>query len=846
MKKITLFFTLSFIMLSLSTTIAQTVLVEAESFQNTGGWVLDQQFMLEMGSPYLLAHGLGYPVADASTNINLPSTGNYRVWVRSKDWVAQWNVDGSPGKFQISINNQKLDTIFGTKNALWSWQNGGVINITKTDAQIKLCDLTGFEGRCDAIVLTKDLDFTPPNEAKTLATWRKSLTGNNVIKNAGQYDFVVIGAGMAGMAAAISAARLGLKVALVQDRPVAGGNNSTEVRVGLGGSIKVSPFVNLGNIILELTVPVNNLYPPGNGNDSIFDDKMRMNILKTEKNITLFMNYRADDVTVTKQNIKSVLAINTITAERIEVFGSYFSDCTGDGTIGYLSGADYEVNLTKHMGNSNLWNLKLYNTPQPFPNCPWALDLSTKPFPGRSGNDGSSNVKGIDALGDWFWESGFSKNPLTEVEYIRDYNLRAMYGAWDCLKNVDKIYSNYKLNWAAYITGKRESRMLLGDIQLNKDNLLANEMYPDGFIAIGWNMDVHIPNINFQPSFKGEEFISHDVQTSFKRPFYIPYRCLYSRNIENLFMAGRNISVTQDALGSVRVMKTTGMMGEVVGLAAALCKKHNSLPRSLFDTYLTELKSYIYAGVPAKGDSMIIKPLILPDDNNPQIVIDNTDPECTFDSQWPASVYTGGYIGSNYMQDGSTGANPEKWAKWTPNIQKTGLYRVYMNWTAGNGRPVDASVEIQQADSISHITINQATNGSMWNYIGTYTFSNGNKGSVKLSAASVGSTIADAVLFEDISSMTEFVGIKGLESNLSVYGDASNSRIVLDLAKDTQVSISIFSLFGIQVQSILNKQSLPASRYFFDINREKLGSGIYIVRLIANDKLNVCKKLVIN
>ncbi len=829
-----------------ATITAQTILVETETFQNKGGWVLDQQFMLEMGSPYLLAHGLGKPVADASTNVKLPSTGKYRVWVRTKDWVAQWNAKGEPGKFQISINNQKLDTIFGTKYATWSWQNGGVINITNSDVTLKLIDLTGFEGRCDAIVFTKDPDFIPPYEATTLATWRKTMLGNATVKNAGNYDLVVVGGGIAGTTAAIGAARLGLKVALVQDRAVVGGNNSSEVRVGLGGSINVAPYNRIGNIVKELTyVPNPNIVP---GSDSTFNDSKRMDILKAEKNITLLMNYRADGVTVSNQMIKSVIAENTITAERIEVFGTYFSDCTGDGTIGYLAGADYEMDVTKHMGNTNMWTLKQETTPQPFPTLTWALDLSTKPFPGRPGISGSYNTSGISALGGWYWESGFSHNPITEVEYIRDYNFRAMYGAWDCVKNVDKIYPNYKLNWAAYITGKRESRMLLGDVQLNIEVLLANTMYPDGFVAIGWNMDVHVPRPNFQASFEGEEFISIDIQTSFKRPFYVPYRCLYSRNINNLFMAGRNISVTQAALGTVRVMRTTGMMGEVVGLAAGLCKKRNVMPRKLYENYLTELKTYISAGIPAAGDTIILtKPVVgEPDPKNPQIIVDNTDSTCTFDNSWPISVYSLGYVGTNYTQDGSPAADTAKWAKWTPNIPATALYRVYMNWTDGSNRPAKAPVEILCADSTAHFTINQQTNGSTWNLLGTYRFKAGREGYVKLSASGTGATIADAVLFENISAPTAIAKTYTNESNINVFNSNTNTMVALNLAKNSRVSIAIYSLYGSEVQSIVNEQNLTADRYFYKIKNEKLNKGIYIIRLVLDGKVAECKKIVVN
>lgn len=841
MKKQTLLsVALSLLLFSFQTANAQTVLIEAESFQNPGGWSPDQQAMHEMGSPYLLAHGLGTPVADATTTVSLPATGKYRLWVRTKDWVAQWKAPGAPGKFSVSINQVKSDTIFGTKFASWSWQNGGVIAIPQKDIQIRLTDLTGFEGRCDAIVLCKDTTFVPPHEAAALATWRTGLLGNGVARRAGQFDLVVVGGGMAGTAAAIGASRLGLKVALVQDRPVVGGNNSKEVMVGLGGAINISPYTNIGNVIKELIPPVDPMVNP----DSALNDEYRMNILRAEKNLTLFMNTRADGVTMNGRKIESVVAQNTVTAERIELFGSYFADCTGDGTIGFLAGADYEINLQKHMGNTNMWRVKSYSTPQPFPKCPWAIDLTNKPFPGRPGIKGPSNTSGLGCLGSWFWESGFSRNPLTEVEYIRDYNLRAMYGAWDCLKNVDMLYPNYKLFWAAYITGKRESRRLLGDVQLTKEDLLGSVKYKDGFVGVGWNMDVHVPHSSFLASFEGDEFISIDLHTDFKRPYYVPYRCFYSRNTDNLFMAGRNISVTQEALGSVRVMKTTGLMGEVVGLAAGLCVKRHATPRELYTTYFNELSSYIISGIPAFGDTMVAKPFNYPDSKNLQILVDNSDPGCTFDTPWATSVYVAGYVGDNYTQDGNTGADPNKWAKWTPTLPEAGRYKVYMNWAEGGGRPTNAPVEIHHADSISHTTIDQTKNGGVWYYLGTFRFDAGNTGFVKLLASATGSTIADAVLFEKTGAPVAVQPVVDEISSLTVCGGEAPA-VVVNLKKEARVSVDLLSVCGVCLQPVVSELRLPAQRHTFDLSESNLSRGIYLVRLMIDGKAAGCKKLIV-
>ena len=143
------------------------VFVEAEQFANHGGWELDQQSMEQMGSPYLLAHGLGIPVKDATTEIKFPAAGTYRVWVRTRDWVAPWNAPGAPGKFQLKINGKALKETFGTKSATWHWHDGGMVKVG-TQAKLALHDLTGFEGRCEAILFCKDPAFKPSNDVAAL------------------------------------------------------------------------------------------------------------------------------------------------------------------------------------------------------------------------------------------------------------------------------------------------------------------------------------------------------------------------------------------------------------------------------------------------------------------------------------------------------------------------------------------------------------------------------------------------------------------------------------------------------------------------------------------------------
>ena len=198
--------------------------------------------------------------------------------------------------------------------------------------------------------------------------------------------------------------------------------------------------------------------------------------------------------------ITAVIAQHTRSGRRTRVTGTLFLDSTGDGVVGALVGADFEITDEGHMGVSNLWNVgdttknefqiqcECKDTDAlsmafvqseeevPFPRCPWAVDLSDKPFPGRKGFDKSWNGKQpLYRLGGWFWESGFNKDPINDVEWMRDQNLRAMYGAWDALKNVDKAHPNHRLKWAAYIAGKRESRRLLGDVVLTGDDILTGK-----------------------------------------------------------------------------------------------------------------------------------------------------------------------------------------------------------------------------------------------------------------------------------------------------------------------------------------------------------------------------------
>ncbi len=184
-------FLVSIPVLTTSTSMASDVLVEAESFKDPGGWVLDPQFLDTMGSPYLLAHGLGKPVENATTEIEFPESGQYVVWVRTKNWVPKW----SPGQFKLLVDGKELQPVFGTGQDDWAWHRGGTIDVTKPRVRLELNDLTGFDGRCDAIFFTTRQKFIPPNQpGPSMQKWRKSLLGlPTVPPSAGHFDVVVVG-----------------------------------------------------------------------------------------------------------------------------------------------------------------------------------------------------------------------------------------------------------------------------------------------------------------------------------------------------------------------------------------------------------------------------------------------------------------------------------------------------------------------------------------------------------------------------------------------------------------------------------------------------------------------------
>jgi len=597
-------------------------LAEAESFENLGGWVVDQQSMDQMGSPYLLAHGLGQPVDDATTTVVLPAPGRYRVWVRTRDWVATWGAGGTPGRFQVLTDGKPLGVVFGTEGSEWHWQDGGITEVAREQISVALHDLTGFDGRCDAVLFTSDLDARPPDSGQALADLRRQ---SDAPEDIGLFDLVVAGGGIAGVCAAVSAARLGLAVALIHDRPVLGGNNSSEVRVGLSGKIHQEPYPRLGDLVKEISPigyydfqearqhpdrpesqrilamdpvkEVHNAGPPSN-----YEDDKKLRVVEAEPTLHLLLDSHVVGVEKKGDEIAGVIARDIRTGREWRFRCRLVADCTGDGAVGALAGADYRVGReargetgetlapetadTLVMGTSVQWFATERDEPSPFPDCPWALQFDETTCQRTT-------------KGEWDWEAGMSLDQIEDFERIRDHALRVVFGNWAFLKNASRDhaeYANHQLEWVAHIGGKRESRRLLGDVILQQQDLDEAKIYRDACVTTTWGIDLHYPSPDNTRHFPGQEFRSI-AETQRIDPYPIPFRCLYSRNVPNLLMAGRNISVTHVALGTIRVQKTTGMMGEVVGMAASVCRKHEVKPREMCSKHFGELAALMRAGV---------------------------------------------------------------------------------------------------------------------------------------------------------------------------------------------------------------------------------------------------------
>lgn len=568
---------------------ATGVLVEAASFTNSGGWKLDTQHYQQMGGCYLLAHGMGRPVANAQTTATIPASGTWHVWVRTRNWCpGNWH---APGRFRILVDGKTLAPEFGTAGSHWHWQQGGTVEIPKAGTvKIELQDLTGFDGRCDAIYFCQDASpKLPSDDLRALTAWKDRAAGraNQEVKEQ-TFDLVIVGGGIAGCAAALAARSQGINVALIQDRPIFGGNASEEIRVhtiGIPGKG--------AKLLRTIDTPH---YPNGDA-EAIKAQKKREATMKAS-GVALFAHHIAIGLEKDGDRIESVEA-RCVTTGIIRRFRApVFIDATGDGWLGYWAGAEYRYGREaqtefdeawdKHgelwspsspdnrvMGASVLWNSEKTLHKTDFPDVPWALPVAKDH---------------VATGGEWYWE--YSANDINQVgdaEQIRDHMLRAIYGAFANAKKRPEN-ANLALKWVAHVAGKRESRRLMGDYVYTMQDMVQRRQFPDAVVEEQRDIDSH-----YQLVLTGTavDFLSKAIYHPTGGLYYIPFRSLCCRSISNLMMAGRCFSCSHIGLCGPRVMKTCGQMGIATGYAAALCKKHSLTPREVGRQQITQLRQLI-------------------------------------------------------------------------------------------------------------------------------------------------------------------------------------------------------------------------------------------------------------
>lgn len=578
------------------------IFIEAESIKERGGWVVDTASVEKIHSAYVMAHGMGVPVYDAVTEFYLDGDGEYSIWALTRDWTAVWGVAEPAGKFEILVDGAPMPCVLGTNGKDWSWQLAGRKKLSGGKHSLALHDLTGFNGRCDALYIT-DSDIAPSNAVCDIDLMRERLSWKSVSDDGKIYDMVVVGGGIAGICAALSASRCGVSVALIHDREVLGGCNSSEVRVCMGGIINLPPYEKLGNVVRSIAPIVG--YPSTYRKEYFEDDRKKFAFELREYGPAphkLYLNEMVTEVEYEAGSVSSVICTNAETGKKTRVRGKLFADCSGDGVIARRVGCEVmygreardvfgeSLAPEKHqnlvMGHSIRWYSEEKEHPVDFPELDWGLNFSD-----------SSCLNCIS--GDWEQETGFMRDMVKDIEYIRDYGLRAIYSNWSYQKHKFKDKEKFKnraLSWVSHIGGKREGYRVVGDHILTQNDIENKTFYDDGTACITWSIDMHFPEPTNTAEF-GEAFRSFAYHRGIEKPYPVPYRCLYAKDVSNLFIGGRLVSASHVAFSAVRVMRTLGELGEVVGIASSVCKKYGCTPRQVYAEHLDELKTLMKRGV---------------------------------------------------------------------------------------------------------------------------------------------------------------------------------------------------------------------------------------------------------
>ncbi len=411
-------------------------------------------------------------------------------------------------------------------------------------------------------------------------------------------DITVVGGGLAGVCAAVAAARLGQTVSLVQNRPVLGGNASSEIRVWVCGATSHGVHRNARETGIMGELFVENQYRNIDGNPYIWD-LVVLEKVKAEPNITLFLNTDVHEVDASgdenNRTIQAVTGWMMGSERRIRFESRVFLDCTGDGLVGFLAGAKFRIGReAQHefneewaplvpdditLGSTLLFYTKDAGRPVKYIAPSFAKDITQTSIPMkrviRSGDNGCAY---------WWIEWGGEHDTVHDNERIRDELSSVIYGIWDYIKNSGKFDSaNLTLEWIGSIPGKREYRRFVGDYVLNQNDVIAQELFEDRVAFGGWSIDLHPPQGMYSTA-SGSKHMHMDGS------YHIPFRSLYSTNVSNMLMGGRNISASHVAFGTTRVMATCAVIGEAAGTGAALCAAKGISPRELHSEHLNELQ----------------------------------------------------------------------------------------------------------------------------------------------------------------------------------------------------------------------------------------------------------------
>lgn len=409
-------------------------------------------------------------------------------------------------------------------------------------------------------------------------------------------DLCVIGGGLSGLCAAVSAARHGISVALLQERPMLGGNASSEIRMWICGAS--DGFNNMRETGIIEEILMENQYRNPDKNYSIWDGIL-YEIAAYQEGVTLLLNCSCNECETDNGTITAVKGWQMTTQKFHRVKAKIFADCSGDSILAPLTSAKFfwgreakseydeiggqDIADKCTMGLSCLLQARYDSEPSVFIPPKWAYHYTKDDLPYR--------LPDLNSVGEnfWFLEIGGDKNSIDDTEELRDDLLRIAYGIWDYCKNAPENKeknANWKLDWMGILPGKRESRRYKGDYVMTQNDLASAVEFDDIVAYGGWSMDDHNP-----VGFYSKNPPNRHHRTA--RPYGIPLRALYSINVNNLMFAGRNISATHIAMSSTRVMATCALVGQAVGTAAAVAVKNNTLPKDLNKEQIAEIQNIL-------------------------------------------------------------------------------------------------------------------------------------------------------------------------------------------------------------------------------------------------------------